>query len=66
MTVSNAHIWKSVAASSHPASRGNDKNIHIGQTLKDLYFNGQMPATDGRFQQLLEQLDSTEDGRGRH
>ena len=66
MTVSNAHIWKSVAASSRPASRTNDKNIHIGQTLKDLYFNGQMPSTDGRFQQLLEQLDSTEDGQGHH
>lgn len=66
MTVSNAHIWKSVAASARPASRSNEKNLHIGQTLKDLYFNGNMPATDGRFEQLLEQLDSSESSRERH
>ncbi|TCL96316.1 hypothetical protein C8J38_101674 [Rhizobium sp. PP-WC-2G-219] len=66
MTVSNAHIWKSVAASARPASRSSEKNLHIGQTLKDLYSNGQMPATDGRFEQLLGELDSSEDRSERH
>jgi hypothetical protein len=66
MTVSNAQIWKAVSASGRPASQTADRNIHIGQTLKDLYFNGDMPSTEGRFQQLLHDLDLSERKRDRH
>ena len=65
MTVSNANIWKSALACSRPSTRAGD-NTHIGRTLKDLYFDGQMPRTDGRFEQLLEDLDTAERSRSHH
>ncbi|MEA3535968.1 hypothetical protein [Rhizobium sp. CC-YZS058] len=52
-------------ASSRPAN-GSGDNSHIGRTLKDLYFNGETPRTEGRFEQLLDQLDSAERGRRHH
>ncbi len=65
MTVSHSNIWKSALASSRPAN-GSGDNSHIGRTLKDLYFNGETPRTEGRFEQLLDQLDSAERGRRHH
>ncbi|MFP5076251.1 hypothetical protein ACLE20_03000 [Rhizobium sp. YIM 134829] len=65
MTVSISNIWKSALASSRPANRTGD-NSHIGRTLKDLYFNGETPRTEGRFEQLLDELDTAERSRRHH
>ncbi|OLP55164.1 hypothetical protein BJF92_17400 [Rhizobium rhizosphaerae] len=58
----SAHLLKSASAVARPSERWRETNVHIGQTLKSLYFNGDTPRTEGVFANLLNQLDDAEDG----
>lgn len=60
MTVSTTNIWKSAAAAARRPVRSPEKNLHIGRTLRDLYFNEQTPKTEGLFADLLANLDEAE------
>ncbi len=60
MTVSTSNIWKSAAAAVRQPIRARDKNLHIGKTLRDLYFKDDMPKTEGHFADLLSKLDASE------
>lgn len=60
MTVSTSNIWKSAAESVRQPVRGREKNLHIGNTLRDLYFDKETPRSEGKFESLLEQLDAAE------
>ncbi|WP_307227986.1 hypothetical protein [Pararhizobium capsulatum] len=60
MTVSTSNIWKSASASLRQPARMREKNLHIGNTLRDMYFDDSIPKTDGTFAQLLEELEMVE------
>lgn len=60
MTLSTSNIWKSAAAAVRQPGQAREKNLHIGRTLRDLYFDGQAPKTEGTFAELLEELDAAE------
>ena len=60
MTVSTSNIWKSAAATVRQSPRVREKNLHIGNTLRDLYFDNNAPRTDGTFARLLEELEMVE------
>ena len=61
MTVSTGNLWKSAAAAVRQPGRAREKNLHIGNTLRDLYLDDHAPQTDGTFARLLEELDIAED-----
>lgn len=66
MTVSTSNIWKSATAAVRRSGGERDANLPIGETLRDLYCDDQMPKADGRFASLLDTLDAAEkkhDGR---
>jgi hypothetical protein len=60
MTVSTTNIWKSAASAARQPHDFRGKNLHIGQTLRDLYLSGDMPKTDGTFSDLLSELEASE------
>jgi len=60
MTVSPSNIWKSASEVLRAPAGQRDKNLHIGSTLRDLYFSGSMPKTDGDFARLLQDLESAD------
>ncbi|WP_143523735.1 hypothetical protein [Pararhizobium arenae] len=66
MTVSTSNIWKSASASLRQPARMREKNLHIGNTLRDLYFDDNVPKTEGTFAQLLEELDMAENTGSDH
>ncbi|OLP58084.1 hypothetical protein BJF93_05475 [Xaviernesmea oryzae] len=57
----SAHLLKSALAVASPSDRWRETNVHIGQTLKALYFNGEAPHTEGVFTRLLDKLDDAEE-----
>ncbi|WP_455272634.1 hypothetical protein [Rhizobium herbae] len=61
MTVSTTNIWKSAAASVRMPNKSRDRNLHIGRTLRDLYFTGAPPKTDGALSDLLADLEAAEE-----
>ncbi len=63
MTVSPSNIWKSASEVLRAPAGQRDKNLHIGGTLRDLYFNDAMPKTEGEFAKLLTELEAAETGR---
>lgn len=60
MTVSPSNIWKSASEVLRVPTAQRDKNLHIGGTLRDLYFSGSMPRTEGTFAKLLSDLETAE------
>ena len=64
MTVSTTNIWKSAAAAARQPKHMREKNLHVGRTLRDLYFTDDMPTPDGNFSDLLSQLDAAEKPSG--
>jgi hypothetical protein len=60
MTVSPSNIWKSASDALRGPTAQRDGNLHIGGTLRDLYFNGSMPRTEGEFAKLLSDLEAAE------
>lgn len=62
MTVSTSNIWKSAAAAVRQPVRAGDDNLHIGKTLRDLYFEEDMPKTEGHFADLLSRLNESQRG----
>ena len=60
MTVSTSNLWKSASASLRQPAPMRDGNLHIGNTLRDLYFNDPVLKTEGTFAQLLDELESVE------
>ncbi len=60
MTVSPSNLWKSASEVLRAPTQQRDKNLHIGVTLRDLYFGGSMPDTEGEFAKLLGDLDVAE------
>jgi hypothetical protein len=60
MTVSTTNIWKSAAASVRMPSKNRDRNLHIGTTLRDLYFTENPQKTDGALSDLLADLEAAE------
>ncbi|WEZ84322.1 hypothetical protein P6U16_06670 [Rhizobium sp. 32-5/1] len=60
LTVSPSNIWKSASEVLRAPSAQRDKNLHIGGTLRDLYFSASMPATEGEFAKLLSDLEAAE------
>ena len=64
MTVSNTDIWKSAASAVRQPRDFRGNNLHIGKTLRDLYFPGDMPKTDGTFSDLLSKLEASEKASG--
>ena len=61
MTVSTSNIWKSATAAARQPGRKPEKNLHIGKTLRDLYFDEDMPKTEGTFSDLLSELEAAEE-----
>ncbi|WP_139093222.1 hypothetical protein [Pararhizobium polonicum] len=64
MTVSTTNLWKSAATVVRQPSQMRDKNLHIGRTLRDLYFAEGAAATEEAFSDLLSELDATEKSSG--
>jgi len=64
MTVSTTNIWKSAAAAVRQPKHMREKNLHVGRTLRDLYFADDRPAPEGNFSDLLSQLDAAERSSG--
>ena len=60
MNVSTSNIWKSAAAAARQPVRTKEQSLHIGRTLRDLYFDEQTPKTEGAFAELLADLDEAE------
>ncbi len=60
MTVSTTNIVKSASAAVQIPNKGRDRNLHIGSTLRDLYFAENLPATDGTLSDLLDDLEAAE------
>jgi hypothetical protein len=60
MTVSTMNIWKSATASVRMPNKSRDRNLHIGTTLRDLYFTDPPPKTDGALSDLLADLEAAE------
>lgn len=60
MTVSTTNIWKSAAASVRVPKKSRDRHLHIGSTLRDLYFTEAPLNADGTLSDLLANLDAAE------
>lgn len=60
MTVSTSNLWKSASAALRQPARIREKNLHIGNTLRDLYHDDLVLKTEGTFAELLDELDSAE------
>lgn len=60
MTVSTTNILKSAAAAAQMPGKSRDRNMHIGSTLRDLYFTNDLPETKGGMSDLLQNLEDAE------
>ncbi len=61
MTVSPTHIWKSAAESTRMPNKSRERHLHIGSTLRNLYFNENPPKTEGALSDLLADLEAAEE-----
>lgn len=61
MTVSPMHIWKSATDSTRMPNKSRERYLHIGSTLRNLYFTQNPPKTEGALSDLLADLEAAEE-----